>query len=76
MGQNEFSLATEMYKDSVKLNLSSAKFNAGILSSPDLWTDEQAALKTESKLIATRLQLFEFALDLSKLLSLRMTDQN
>ena len=77
MGQNEFSLATEMYNDSVKLlNLSLAKFNTGILSSPDLWTDEQAALKTESKLIATRLQLFEFALDLSKALSLRMTDQN
>ena len=77
MGQNEFSMATKMYKDSVKIfNLSSAKFNAGILSSPDLWTDEQAALKTESKLISTRLQLFEFALDLSKALSLRMTDQN
>ena len=77
MGQNEFSLATEMYKDSVKVfNLSSEKFNAGILSNPDLWADEQVALKTESKLIATRLQLFEFALDLSKALSLRMTDQN
>jgi multidrug efflux system outer membrane protein len=77
MGQNEFSLATETHQNSIKLfNLSLAKFNAGILSSPDLWTDEQVALKTESKLIATRLQLFEFALALSKALSLRMTDPN
>lgn len=77
IGQNELSIAKETHQNSVKLfNLSSAKFNAGILSSPDLWTDEQVALTTESKLIATRFQLFEFSLDLSKALSLRMTDLN
>jgi multidrug efflux system outer membrane protein len=73
MGQNELSLANRAHQESLKiLSISKEKFKAGLLSSLELWMDEQKAWETESQLISTRLQLFQFALELSKSLGLKI----
>ena len=73
MGKKELSLATELHQQSQKIfSISKAKFQAGILSSLDLWADERKVWEAESRLVSARLQLFEFALTLSKSLGLKM----
>lgn len=73
MGKKELSLATELHQQSQKIfSISKAKFQAGILSSLDLWADERKVWEAESRLVYARLQLFEFALTLSKSLGLKM----
>jgi len=73
MGQNELSLANQAHQESLKiLSISKEKFKAGLHSSLELWMDEQKAWETESQLISTRLQMFQFALELSRSLGLKI----
>lgn len=75
MGKKELSLTTELHQQSQKIfNISKAKFQAGIISSLDLLVDERKVWETESRLVSRRLQVFEFALALTRALGLRMTN--
>ena len=75
MGNNEYgiakksSLATRSILDTTK-----ERFRAGLVSELQLLEDERQFLKTNIREIESKLQIFQFALNLSKSLGLSLAE--
>jgi outer membrane protein TolC len=73
MSKKELSLATKAHQKAGEISsITNAKFEAGIASMLDFWADEKEFYETQRQVLTTRLQVFHFALDLSKSLGLQM----
>jgi multidrug efflux system outer membrane protein len=75
MGNNEYGIAkkSSLATKSI-LDTSKEKFRAGLVSELQLLEDERQFLKTNIREIESRLQIFQFALNLSKSLGLSLPE--
>ena len=75
MGNNEYGIAkkSSLATKSI-LDTSKEKFRAGLVSELQLLEDERQFLKTNIRKIESRLQIFQFALNLSKSLGLSLEE--
>ena len=72
MSLSELSLAKKTSKEAKKiLSITKSKLDAGIVSQLELIEDERQFLETNRKAVVSRLQVFQFALDLTKALGLQ-----
>ena len=72
MSLSELSLAEKTSKETKKiLSITKSKLEAGIVSQLELIEDERQFLETNRKAVVSRLQVFQFALDLTKALGLQ-----
>ena len=72
MGKNELSIAVRSSQATKEiLEITKERFIAGIVSELQLLEDERQFLRTSIKEVDTRLQVFQFSLNLSKSLGLR-----
>ena len=75
MGKNEYALAKKSSLATRRiLDTSKEKLRAGLLSELQLLEDERQFLKTNIREIESRLQIFQFALNLSKSLGLSLVE--
>ena len=72
MIQNEYSIASNASKEITKVYVTTLdRLQAGLISQLELLEDERQYLSIQRDELSTRLQLFQFALNLSKALGLR-----
>jgi outer membrane protein TolC len=72
MIQNEYSIASNASKEITKVYETTLdRLQAGLISQLELLEDERQYLSIQRDELSTRLQLFQFALNLSKALGLR-----
>ena len=71
MSLSELSLAKKTSKEAKILSITKSKLDAGIVSQLELIEDERQFLETNRKAVVSRLQVFQFALDLTKALGLQ-----
>ena len=71
MSKNEYSIAQKLSQESSDiLKTTKERFKAGLISELELLEAERQFLKTNVKRIKSRLQIFQYAIDLSKSLGL------
>jgi outer membrane protein TolC len=72
MSLSELSLAEKTSKETKKiLSITKSKLEVGMVSQLELIEDERQFLETNRRAVISRLQVFQFALDLTKALGLK-----